>query len=301
MADTAQTVYKTEISEFPKFADGKVRDVYDLGDKLLVVATDRLSAFDVVLPNPIPSKGEVLTKMSIFWFDYLKDVVPNHFLTANIDEYPQELQKHADILNNRSMLVKKCKRIDFECIVRGYITGSMWKEYKKIKPKNSKKILHGFVLPDGLEESEKFPNPLFTPSTKAETGHDENISQEQMSDSLGKDLVQKLEEVSIGLFEKASNYAESRGIIIADTKFEFGFDGDELTLIDEVLSPDSSRFWPKYKYAKGRSQESFDKQFIRDYLSKAGWNKKPPAPEVPEDIIEKTSQKYKEAYELLIE
>ncbi len=301
MADTAQTVYKTEISEFPKFADGKVRDVYDLGDKLLVVATDRLSAFDVVLPNPIPNKGEVLTKMSIFWFDYLKDVVPNHFLTANIDEYPQELQKHADILNNRSMLVKKCKRIDFECIVRGYITGSMWKEYQKIKPKNGKKVLHGFVLPDDLEESEKFPEPLFTPSTKAETGHDENISQEQMSDSLGKDLVQKLEDVSIGLFEKASTYAESRGIIIADTKFEFGFDGDELTLIDEVLSPDSSRFWPKYKYAKGRSQESFDKQFIRDYLSKAGWNKKPPAPEVPEDIIEKTSQKYKEAYELLIE
>jgi phosphoribosylaminoimidazole-succinocarboxamide synthase len=301
MADTAQTVYKTEISEFPKFADGKVRDVYDLGDKLLVVATDRLSAFDVVLPNPIPNKGEVLTKMSIFWFDYLKDVVPNHFLTANIDEYPQELQKHADILNNRSMLVKKCKRIDFECIVRGYITGSMWKEYQKIKPKNGKKVLHGFVLPDDLEESEKFPEPLFTPSTKAETGHDENISQEQMSDSLGKDLVQKLEDVSIGLFEKASNYAESRGIIIADTKFEFGFDGDELTLIDEVLSPDSSRFWPKYKYAKGRSQESFDKQFIRDYLSKAGWNKRPPAPEVPEDIIEKTSQKYKEAYELLIE
>ena len=301
MADTAQTVYKTEISEFPKFADGKVRDVYDLGDKLLVVATDRLSAFDVVLPNPIPNKGEVLTKMSIFWFDYLKDVVPNHFLTANIDEYPQELQKHADILNNRSMLVKKCKRIDFECIVRGYITGSMWKEYQKIKPKNGKKVLHGFVLPDDLEESEKFPKPLFTPSTKAETGHDENISQEQMSDSLGKDLVQKLEDVSIGLFEKASTYAESRGIIVADTKFEFGFDGDELTLIDEVLSPDSSRFWPKYKYAKGRSQESFDKQFIRDYLSKAGWNKKPPAPEVPEDIIEKTSQKYKEAYELLIE
>ncbi|NIP41694.1 MAG: phosphoribosylaminoimidazolesuccinocarboxamide synthase [candidate division Zixibacteria bacterium] len=301
MADTLQTVYRTEISEFPKFADGKVRDVYDLGDKLLVVATDRLSAFDVVLPNPIPQKGEVLTKMSVFWFDYLSDVVPNHFITANIDEYPHELQKHADILKNRSMLVKKCKRIDFECIVRGYITGSMWKEYQKAKSKDSKKVLHGFVLPDDLEESEKFPRPLFTPSTKAESGHDENISQQEMSDSLGRDLVQRLEEVSIKLFEKASNYAESRGIIIADTKFEFGFDGDELTLIDEVLSPDSSRFWPKYKYAKGRSQESFDKQFIRDYLTKAGWNKKPPAPEIPDDIIEKTSQKYKEAYELLIE
>ncbi|HDS01843.1 MAG TPA: phosphoribosylaminoimidazolesuccinocarboxamide synthase [candidate division Zixibacteria bacterium] len=301
MADTLQTVYRTEISEFPKYADGKVRDVYDLGDKLLVVATDRLSAFDVVLPNPIPQKGEVLTKMSVFWFDYLSDVVPNHFITANIDEYPHELQKHADTLKNRSMLVKKCKRIDFECIVRGYITGSMWKEYQKIKPKDSKKILHGFVLPDDLEESEKLPKPLFTPSTKAESGHDENISQEEMIESLGRDLVQKLEDVSIRLFEKASNYAESRGIIIADTKFEFGFDGDELTLIDEVLSPDSSRFWPKYKYAKGRSQESFDKQFIRDYLTKAGWNKKPPAPEIPDDIIEKTSQKYKEAYELLIE
>ena len=301
MADTLQTVYRTEISEFPKFADGKVRDVYDLGEKLLVIATDRLSAFDVVLPNPIPNKGEVLTKMSVFWFDYLEDVVPNHFITANIDEYPHELQKHADILKNRSMLVKKCKRIDFECIVRGYITGSMWKEYQKAKSKDGKRVLHGFVLPDDLEESEKLPRPLFTPSTKAESGHDDNISQEQMSDSLGRDLVQNLEEVSIRLFEKASNYAESRGIIIADTKFEFGFDGDRLTLIDEVLSPDSSRFWPKYKYARGRSQESFDKQFIRDYLTRAGWNKKPPAPEIPDDIIEKTGQKYKEAYELLIE
>jgi phosphoribosylaminoimidazole-succinocarboxamide synthase len=301
MADTGNTVYKTDIEEFPKFADGKVRDVYDLGDKLLVVASDRLSAFDVVLPNPIPNKGEILTKMSVFWFKYLNDVVPNHFITADIHDFPLELQKHRNILDGRSMLVKKCQRIDFECIVRGYITGSMWKEYQKIKPKDGKKVLHGFVLPDNLEESEKLPKVLFTPSTKAGVGHDENISQEEMAQSLGEDIVKKLEEVSVRLFEKASKYAESRGIIIADTKFEFGWDGDNLTLIDEVLSPDSSRFWPKYKYAKGRSQESFDKQFIRDYLSQVGWNKKPPAPEVPEEIITKTSQKYREAYELLIE
>lgn len=301
MTDEIKTVYRTEIEEFPRFAEGKVRDVYDLGDKLLVVASDRLSAFDVVLPNPIPNKGFVLTQMSIFWFDYLKDVVPNHFITANLDEYPSELARHRDVLEGRSMLVKKCKRIDFECIVRGYITGSMWKEYQKAKEKNAKKILHGFELPNNLEESEKLPKPLFTPSTKAETGHDENISQEQMADQIGSDLVKKLEDVSIQLFEKASNYAENRGIMIADTKFEFGFDGDQLTLIDEVLSPDSSRFWPKYKYSKGKSQESFDKQFIRDYLSQSGWNKKPPAPEVPEDIIKKTSEKYKEAYELLVE
>lgn len=301
MADIENTVYRTDIKEFPKFADGKVRDVYDLGDKLLVVASDRLSAFDVVLPNPIPNKGEILTKMSVFWFKLLKDVVPNHFITADVDKFPQELQQHKDILKGRSMLVKKCQRIDFECIVRGYITGSMWKEYQKIKPKEGKRILHGFTLPDNLEESEKLPKVLFTPSTKASAGHDENISQEEMAKSVGEDIVKKLEDVSVKLFETASKYAESRGIIIADTKFEFGWDGDNLTLIDEVLSPDSSRFWPKYKYAKGRSQESFDKQFIRDYLSQAGWNKKPPAPEVPEDIIAKTSQKYREAYELLIE
>ncbi len=294
-------VYKTEFSEFPKFADGKVRDVYDLGDKLLVVASDRLSAFDVVLPDPIPGKGEVLNKMSIFWFDYLKDVVPNHFLTADINEYPEELKKHREILENRSMLVKKCQRIDFECIVRGYITGSMWKEYQKIKGKGGKKELHGFMLPDDLEESERLPETLFTPSTKAETGHDENISQAQMAEKIGIDMVNTLGEISIKLYEKARDYADSKGIIIADTKFEFGWDGDQLTLIDEVLSPDSSRFWPKYKYAKGRSQESFDKQFIRDYLSETGWNKKPPAPNVPEEIINKTSEKYKEAYELLID
>ena len=301
MNDTYKTVYRTEIEEFPKFAEGKVRDVYDLGDKLLVVASDRLSAFDVVLPNPIPNKGEVLTTMSVFWFNYLKDIVPNHFITADVNKFPEELQKHKDMLEGRSMLVKKCKRIDFECIVRGYISGSMWKEYLKIKPKNAQKILHGFVLPENLEESERLPQTLFTPSTKAETGHDENISQDTMAEALGRDLVDKLSEVSIALFEKAGKYAESKGIIIADTKFEFGFDGEELTLIDEVLSPDSSRFWPKYKYAKGRSQESFDKQFIRDYLSGLGWNKKPPAPEIPDEIIRKTSEKYKEACALLID
>jgi phosphoribosylaminoimidazole-succinocarboxamide synthase len=301
MVENYTTVYRTDLKEFPKFAEGKVRDVYDLGDKLLIVTTDRLSAFDVVLPNPFPYKGEVLTKMSAFWFKYLKDVVPNHFITADFEKFPQELHKHKELLENRSMLVKKCKRIDFECIVRGYISGSMWKEYQKIKPQNAQKILHGITLPDNLMESERLPQTLFTPSTKAEEGHDENISQEQMAESLGKELVRKLRELSIAVYEKARGYADSKGLIIADTKFEFGWDGEQLTLIDEVLSPDSSRFWPKYKYAKGRGQESFDKQFVRDYLTKVGWNKKPPAPEIPEDIVSKTSEKYREAYALLIE
>jgi phosphoribosylaminoimidazole-succinocarboxamide synthase len=301
MIEKIKTVYKTEFPEYPKFAEGKVRDVYDLGDKLLIVASDRLSAFDVVLPNPIPNKGEVLTKMSVFWFDYLKDVVPNHFITANIDKYPEDLHKYRDILENRSMLVKKCERINYECIVRGYISGSMWKEYQRIKPKNAQKELHGIIMPDSMEESERLPQILFTPSTKAEAGHDENISQAEMAKTIGEDVVAKLGEVSIALFEKAGKFADSKGIIIADTKFEFGWDGDTLTLIDEVLSPDSSRFWPKYKYAKGRGQESFDKQFIRDYLTKSGWNKKPPAPEIPDEIIAKTGEKYKEAYALLVE
>ena len=301
MVENYTTVYRTDLKEFPKFAEGKVRDVYDLGDKLLIIATDRLSAFDVVLPNPFPYKGEVLTKMSAFWFKYLRDVVPNHFITADFEKFPQELHKHKEILENRSMLVKKCERIDFECIVRGYISGSMWKEYQKIKPQNAKKVLHGITLPDNLMESERLPQVLFTPSTKAKEGHDVNISQEKMAESLGKELVGKLRELSIAVYEKARGYADSRGIIIADTKFEFGWDGEQLTLIDEVLSPDSSRFWPKYKYAKGRSQESFDKQFVRDYLTKVGWNKKPPAPEIPEEIIAKTSEKYREAYALLIE
>jgi len=301
MVETNTTVYRTELKEYPQYAEGKVRDVYDLGDRLLIVATDRLSAFDVVLPNPFPGKGEVINKMSVFWFGYLNEIVPNHFLTADFSKFPENLQKYRDILENRSMLVKKCKRIDYECIVRGYITGSMWAEYQKIKPKDARKILHGIDLPDNLEESERLPQALFTPSTKAEKGHDINISQAEMEESLGRELVGKIRELSIALYERARKYAELRGILIADTKFEFGWDGDQLTLIDEVLSPDSSRFWPKYKYAKGRIQESFDKQFVRDYLSRIGWNKKPPAPEIPSDIIAKTSEKYREAYSLLID
>jgi len=301
LIETEKTVYRTDIKEFPRFAEGKVRDVYDLGDKLLVIATDRLSAFDVVLPNPIPLKGIVLNEMSVFWFDYLKDIVPNHFLTAEIEKYPAELRPYTDLLARRSMLVKKCNRIDYECIVRGYLSGSMWKEYQRTKSKNAQRILHGLALPDGMEESEKLPQVLFTPSTKAEAGHDENISFEKLAEYLWKKVAEQLAEISIRLFEKASAYAEARGIIIADTKFEFGWDGDRLTLIDEVLSPDSSRFWPKYKYARGRAQESFDKQFIRDYLESTGWNKKPPAPEIPPEVIEKTSQKYMEAYTLLLQ
>ncbi|HIJ79875.1 MAG: phosphoribosylaminoimidazolesuccinocarboxamide synthase [Desulfobulbaceae bacterium] len=271
---------------------GKVRDLYEVGDKLLMVATDRISAFDVVMDDPITSKGEVLTRLSLFWFDYLKDVVPNHLITADVDQYPAECAPYRDQLLGRSVLVKKAKPLPVECIVRGYLSGSFWSAYKK------NTTVCGFKLPEGMQESDKFPEPLFTPSTKAELGlHDENISYEQMEEILGKELSARVREVCVRLYEKAADYARSRGIIIADTKFELGIYNDELILIDEVLTPDSSRFWPLDQYKPGAGQPSFDKQFLRDYLSSLDWDKTPPPPKLPAEIIEKTGARYLEALE----
>ncbi|MCS7278595.1 MAG: phosphoribosylaminoimidazolesuccinocarboxamide synthase [Thermodesulfobacteriaceae bacterium] len=280
------------LSEVPLLKRGKVRDIYDLGDYLLIVATDRISAFDVVLPTPIPNKGKILTLMTLFWFDFLKDLVPNHVVTAKVEEYPEVLRSYHELLHQRSMLVKKAKVIPVECIVRGYITGSAMKEYQK-----TGKVC-GIELPSGLKEADKLPEPLFTPSTKAEKGeHDINITFEEMVNLVGKEVAEKLRDLSLTIYQKASSYAESRGIIIADTKFEFGFDlkTEEVMLIDEVLTPDSSRFWPKELYSPGKSQVSFDKQFVRDWLKEIGWKETEPPPEIPPYVVEKTLEKYLEA------
>ena len=275
------------------FKRGKVRDVYSVGDKLLVISTDRISCFDVVLPTCIPDKGQVLTRISMFWFEFTKDIIPNHFLTANIKDYPDKLQKYADELRGRSMLVKKASPIPVECIVRGYLSGSGWKEYQK------QQSICGIKLPQGLKESDKLPEPIFTPSTKEDAGHDINVSQAFVEKAIGKDITEKLQTTSIALYNKASSYAESKGIIIADTKFEFGMYNGEMILIDEVLTPDSSRFWPKNQYKPGGPQPSFDKQFVRDYLETLDWDKTPPAPELPDDIVYKTREKYVQAFEML--
>lgn len=275
-------------------AQGKVRDIFDLGDTLLIVATDRLSAFDVVLPDPIPYKGEVLTKISLFWFDILGDIVANHLISASECDLPEELAAHADALRGRFMLVKKAEVFPVECIVRGYLAGSGWKEYKESG------TVCGQKLPEGLVESSQLPEPIFTPSTKAALGtHDENISFERMCEIVGTDAAERLREFSIALYSAARDYASMRGIIIADTKFEFGVVDGEITLVDEVLTPDSSRFWPADEYEPGHGQPSFDKQFVRDWLEASGWDKKPPAPELPEDVMMMTAEKYIEAYELL--
>jgi len=293
---------KTEVKEFPLYAKGKVRDVYDLKDKLLIIATDRISAFDVVLPNGIPGKGKVLTKMSLFWFELVKDLIDNHLIAFKVDGYPPELQKYRDVLEDRSMLVKKAKRIDVECVVRGYISGSLWKEYKEKKDlsENGRVEILDYLFPDNLRESDKLTFPIFTPATKAESGHDLNISFEQMKKEFGPSLSEYLKEKSLAIYQKCLDYAERKGMIIADTKFEFGFSGEKVILIDEILSPDSSRFWPKQTYSPGRSQDSFDKQFVRDYLDSIKWDKKPPAPELPEEVIIKTKEKYEEALKRLI-
>jgi phosphoribosylaminoimidazole-succinocarboxamide synthase len=293
-----KVVMKTDIKDYPLFARGKVRDIYDLGEKLLFVASDRISAFDVVLPNGIPGKGEVLTQMSLFWFDFLKPVIDNHLITADIDQYPKPLRKHREMLENRSMIVVKAKRIDAECIVRGYISGSMWKELKEARKLGSNTV-HGFEFPPNLTESEKLPQPMFTPSSKNEKGHDENISFEELEKSVGKDTAAKCREKSLKIYQKAADYALTKGIIIADTKFEFGFHDSQMILIDEVLSPDSSRFWPADEYRVGQSQPSFDKQPIRDYLESLNWNKKPPAPELPDDVVRATSERYCHVKKLL--
>jgi phosphoribosylaminoimidazole-succinocarboxamide synthase len=272
---------------------GKVRDMYSIpghDDTLLMVATDRISAYDVVMDDPIPGKGKVLTELSLFWFDLLGDIVENHLITADVQQYPEVCKPHADMLAGRSMLVKKTKPLPVECIVRGYISGSFWSAYQKST------IVCGFELPEGMLESDQFPQTLFTPSTKAEIGdHDENISIEQLQDILGKERGDEIADISVRLYQKAADYAKSKGIIIADTKFELGEIDGRLILIDEVLTPDSSRFWPLDEYRPGTGQPSFDKQFLRDYLSSLDWSKTPPPPVLPQEIIDKTRSRYEEA------
>jgi len=287
-------IHETNLQGIALLSRGKVRDIYAVGDdKLLVVATDRISAFDVVLDEPIPDKGRVLTQLSCFWFDRFLGLVPTHFLTADLSEYPKELQAMADEIEGRSMLVKKAQPFPIECVVRGYLAGSGWKEYR------SHGTVCGIKLPAGLMESSRLDQPIFTPATKAQTGHDENISFEETVKTIGIGAAEKLRDMSIRLYTEARKYAEERGIIIADTKFEWGQIGDEIILIDEVLTPDSSRFWPQHGYAPGRSQPSFDKQFVRDYLESIDWDKTPPAPPLPPEVVEKTSEKYRDAYRLL--
>ncbi|SYZ73812.1 Phosphoribosylaminoimidazole-succinocarboxamide synthase [Candidatus Zixiibacteriota bacterium] len=292
-------VMQTKIAEYPLFSKGKVRDVYDLGDRLLIIATDRVSAFDVVLPNGIPGKGRVLTQMSLFWFDLLKETIDSHLITAHVDEYPSNLRKYREILEGRSMLVVKAKRIDIECVVRGYISGSLWKELLAAR-KGGKDEVHGFKFPSNLKESDQLPAPIFTPSTKAESGHDENISFEQMVKTVGTDTAALCRDKSLAIYTKAAEYARKKGIIIADTKFEFGYHNNKFIIIDEILSPDSSRFWPVSQYTPGKGQPSFDKQIIRDYLNTLDWDKTPPAPVLPDEIVAKTSAKYREAEQLLL-
>lgn len=282
-------VWETNLKGIKLLKRGKVRDIYEINEMLLIVATDRISAFDVVLPTPIPDKGKVLTLMSLFWFSFLKDIIDNHLITADVEEYPAVLKPYKEILHQRSMLVKKTQVIPVECIVRGYITGSAMKEYQK------NGSVCGIKLPPGLKEADKLPEPIFTPSTKAEKGeHDVNITFEEMTKIVGKDTAEFLRDISIKLYKKAASYAEERGIIIADTKFEFGIYKDRIILIDEVLTPDSSRFWPKDEYLPGNPQKSFDKQFIRDWLASMNWDPKNP-PHLPEEIVKKTREKYLEA------
>jgi phosphoribosylaminoimidazole-succinocarboxamide synthase len=268
---------------------GKVRDIYDLGDRLLIVATDRLSAFDVVLPTPIPDKGRVLTQLSLFWFEELADVVRHHVITAT--DFTGNLAPYAASLAGRAMLVRRTEPIPIECVVRGYISGSGWKDYQKSG------AICGVPLPSGLRESDKLPEPIFTPSTKATTGHDENISFDETVSRIGQALAERLRETSLELYKRAADHAAKNGIIIADTKFEFGLLDGDLIWIDEALTPDSSRFWPFADYAPGKAQSSFDKQYVRDYLERIGWNKQPPAPELPPDIVTATRDKYREAYQ----
>lgn len=285
---------QTNLPGIPLLVRGKVRDVYDLDDRLLIVATDRISAFDCVMPNGIPGKGKILTEMSLFWFGLVEDIVPNHLLSADVDDYPTEIRQYRDQLEGRSMLVRKARRIDVECIVRGYISGSGWKDYQKAGN------ICGIPLPDGLMESDRLPEIIFTPSTKADSGHDENVAFSLVMEMVGVERANEIRDLSIAVYEKAREYANTKGIIIADTKFEFGRVDGRTILIDEILSPDSSRFWPKVTYAPGGPQPSFDKQFVRDYLNGLDWDKTPPAPELPDDIVGKTLAKYREARDMLL-
>jgi len=288
-----EVILTTDFKDLKLFRRGKVRDVYELEDKLLIISTDRISCFDVVLPNGIPYKGKVLTALSCFWFEFLKSIIPNHFITADITQYPHDVRKYEKELSGRSMLVKKTKPLPVECVVRGYLSGSGWKEYKE------KQSVCGIKLPAGLLESSQLPEIIFTPSTKEAQGHDINVNQDYVEKTVGLEVSDKLRAVSISIYKKAALYAKEKGIIIADTKFEFGMYNGKLMLIDEVLTPDSSRFWPKDEYKPGKSQPSFDKQFVRDYLERLDWGKTPPAPELPAEIIKKTSEKYLEAFKRL--
>ena len=284
---------KTDLPGVKLRGRGKVRDIYDVGEHLLIIATDRLSAFDVVLPTPIPNKGKVLTQMSEFWFDYFKDAMPNHVVSTEVSDYPKSLHEFRDQLIGRSMLVKKAKVFPIECVARGFLTGSGLKDYNKTGQ------VCGIQLPAGLRESDRLPQPIFTPATKVETGHDENISEEQAANIIGKENVQRLKELTLSIYSRAVDFAAKRGIIICDTKFEFGTIDGKICIVDEMLTPDSSRFWPADRYSPGKPQPSFDKQFVRDYLERINWNKQPPAPELPDDIVKATSAKYVEALRIL--
>jgi phosphoribosylaminoimidazole-succinocarboxamide synthase len=301
-------VLETNLSGLTLARRGKVRDVYDLGDHLLIVATDRISAFDYILGSGIPDKGKVLTQLSAFWFDRVGDLVPHHVVSIDVDRFPESTKPHRDVLRGRSMLVKKTEPLPVECVARGYISGSGWKDYKQTG------AVCGNPLPPGLRESDRLPQAIFTPATKAESGHDENISEAQAGAIVGDELIRRLRDLTLAIYARGVDHAATCGIIIADTKFEFGLapanpsrhgvegamaDGRELILIDEVLTPDSSRFWPADQYAPGQGQPSFDKQFVRDYLEQIGWNKQPPVPSLPDDVIEKTREKYLEAYKRL--
>ena len=286
-------ILETDLAGVERYARGKVRDVYSVDSRLLIVATDRISAFDYVLATGIPDKGRVLTQLSLFWFDFLRDVTANHLLTAEVSEYPEPLPRFRDQLQGRSMLVKRAKMVEIECVARGYISGSGWKEYQQ------NGTVCGIRLPAGLRESDKLPEPIFTPATKAQTGHDENVSFEHVASLIGESLAKRLRDLTLEIYSRAARYAETKGIIIADTKFEFGFVGEELVLGDEVLTPDSSRFWPAETYRPGGAQHSFDKQYVRDYLESIRWNKQPPAPGLPAEVAEKTGEKYRQAYRVL--
>jgi phosphoribosylaminoimidazole-succinocarboxamide synthase len=283
-------ITSTDLPGVERVASGKVRDVYAVGDDLLIVATDRISAFDCILPQGIPGKGRVLTRMSLFWFDFLQDVVPNHLISACVDDFPAPLRQYRDQLEDRSMLVKRCRMEPIECVARGYVSGSGWKDYQRTG------AICGIPLPAGLRESDRLPEPIFTPAAKATTGHDENISFDDAVRTVGLETASLLRDLTLRIYARAAEHAESRGIILADTKFEFGWHKGELLLGDEVLTPDSSRYWPRDSYQPGGPQKSFDKQFVRDYLETLTWDKQPPAPPLPPDVIAKTSDKYHDAY-----
>ena len=290
---TEQTVLKIDLPGVKFLKSGKVREIYDLGKELLIIATDRVSAFDYIMPNGIPDKGKILTQISLFWFDFTKNIINNHIIASDINDFPENLKKYGKLLEKRSIICKKAELIPVECVVRGYLSGSGWAEYQKSGS------ICGIKLPAGLKESDKLPEPIFTPTTKAESGHDQNITEKEVIDSVGAQTAKVIKEKTIAIYNAAAKYAETKGIIIADTKFEFGHFGDGIILIDEILSPDSSRFWPKDSYRPGGPQLSYDKQFVRDYLVSIKWNKEPPAPKLPEEVVNKTREKYMEAFRRL--